>query len=292
MVAAVGSGVVNDLCKWASFKTEVPYCVVATAASMNGYAAANVAAKVDGVKVLVRARCPVAVVAEPGVIEGAPSAMTAAGFGDAIAKPFSTADWQINNLLLDEYYCQRCADMLSGMVEKLVSKRSGIREGDKTSIQFLFEVLFWQGAAMTLVGSSAPASGGEHLLSHTLDMFSDAKGWDHDLHGRQVGLGVVLAAGLYERVFDVDEPALVCLPAEIDSGFWGGGKISEAVARQYSDKRESIEVMRGKLACLGCWEIVKERVNIGCRRRRSGSMCAGGGHRSGSVMGMTRAIRT
>ena len=47
MVVAVGSGVINDLCKWSSFDLGVPYVVVATAASMNGYAAANVAATID-----------------------------------------------------------------------------------------------------------------------------------------------------------------------------------------------------------------------------------------------------
>lgn len=70
VLVAVGSGVVNDLCKWTSFDLGIPYLVVATAASMNGYAAANVAATIGGVKVLLEARPPVAVIAEPQTIAG------------------------------------------------------------------------------------------------------------------------------------------------------------------------------------------------------------------------------
>ena len=73
LVVAVGSGVINDLSKWASFQLGLPYVVVATAASMNGYSAANVAPTVAGVKMLIEARPPVAVLAEPAIIEQAPA---------------------------------------------------------------------------------------------------------------------------------------------------------------------------------------------------------------------------
>ena len=70
LVVAVGSGVINDLSKWASFQLGIPYVVVATAASMNGYSSANVAPTIAGVKMLIEALPPVAVLAEPAVIEG------------------------------------------------------------------------------------------------------------------------------------------------------------------------------------------------------------------------------
>ena len=47
---------------------------------------------------------------------------------------------------------------------------------------------------MTMAETSAPASGGEHLISHSLDMMSSIDGQPHDLHGRQVGIGTILAA--------------------------------------------------------------------------------------------------
>ena len=66
------------------------------------------------------------------------------------------------------------------------------------------------------MGTSIPASGGEHLLSHTLDMMAEVRGESHDLHGRQVGIGTVLSAALFERVLAIESPVLRDLPPEVD----------------------------------------------------------------------------
>lgn len=255
---AVGSGTINDLCKWSCFDLDIPYVVVATAASMNGYAAANVAAKMAGVKILIEAKPPVAVVAEPDVIESAPSEMTAAGFGDTIAKYQSNADWILNNIVLGEYFCRFSADILTGLEGLYIKRPEFIVKGDSEAIEGLFEALFWTGIAMTLVGTSAPASGGEHLLSHTLDMIADMRGKGHDLHGRQVGVGTVFSAALYERLLNIDSPAFAELPEGIDEDFWGVPTVVEAVKQQYLAKRRKLEIMRDKIAHQDVWEKAKE----------------------------------
>ena len=254
MVVAVGSGVINDLCKWSSFDLGLPYAVVATAASMNGYAAANVAAKIDGVKLLVEARPPVAVVAEPEVIESAPPVMTTAGFGDTIAKHQNLADWRMNHLLLDEYYCPFCAGIIGDLEPLYLERPEDIREGERRAVRGLFEALFWSGVAMTLVGTSAPASGGEHLLSHTLDMVSDVQGRPHDLHGRQVGLGTLFSAALYERLLAMEHPKLVALPDSVDADFWGTPALVAAVKQQYEAKQPAVCAVRRKLEARETWD--------------------------------------
>lgn len=260
IVLAVGSGVINDLCKWACFELDIPYLVVATAASMNGYAAANVAAKIAGVKVLVEARPPVAVVAEPAVIEGAPSEMTAAGFGDMIARYQSHADWVMNSLLCGEYYCAYCADMATDLEHLYLRHPEDVRQAKSEAIKGLFEALFWTGAAMTLVGTSAPASGGEHLLSHTLDMAADVHHEKHDLHGRQVGLGTILSAALYQRILALDTPTSVELPEDIDAEFWGVPSVIKAVREQYLAKRPQLEMLRAKIAQPAVWGELRTRL--------------------------------
>jgi glycerol-1-phosphate dehydrogenase [NAD(P)+] len=47
---AVGSGTINDLCKYAAARDGKPYAVFATAPSMNGYTSVNAAITVDGHK--------------------------------------------------------------------------------------------------------------------------------------------------------------------------------------------------------------------------------------------------
>lgn len=254
LLVAVGSGVINDLCKWTSYEMRIPYVVVATAASMNGYAAANVAATVAGVKVLIEARPPIAVLAEPDVIAGAPPEMIAAGFGDTIAKHQSNTDWRMNHLLFGEYYCDFCAGIVAEMEPLYLERPEDIRERKASAVEGLFAALFWSGVAMTLVGTSAPASGGEHLLSHTLDMVAHLRGRPHDLHGRQVGVGTILSAALYERILRIDAPTLHALPDQIDRGFWKGDSVAEAVARQYADKKASLEAAARTLTDRRAWD--------------------------------------
>jgi len=246
IIIAVGSGTINDLAKWAAFELGLPYAVVATAASMNGYSAANVAPSIKGVKVLVRAAAPLAVFAEPRVIENAPSQMTAAGFGDAIAKCMSRADWLMNNHVFGEHFCPLCSRIIDDLEPFYLEHPHYIRERKPAAIEALFKGLFWSGVAMTMIGSSAPASGGEHLLSHTLDMMAARDNLPHDLHGRQVGIGTIFSAALYERLLahDTFEPAPIQL--DVDDEFWGSPPLRAAVREQWLAKRGELERM-GKI---------------------------------------------
>ncbi len=249
---AVGSGVINDLTKWLSFEIKVPYVTVATAATMNGYTAANVAATINGVKQLVHAQAPVAVLAVPSMIARAPFELTAAGLGDAVAKPVSVADWRINHWFFDEYYCSYCADIISG-IESLYydnPQKVGMRTPD--GVKAVFDALIYSGLAMTLIGTSAPASGGEHLFSHTLDMMGLVDGLPTDLHGRQVGLGTILASALYERILGVSSPELCDMPGSIDKTFWG--PLAGPVAVQYEGKRDRLRQVRARLSLPGEWQ--------------------------------------
>jgi len=260
LVVAVGSGVISDLSKWASFELKIPYVVVATAASMNGYSSANVAPTIAGVKMLIEARPPLAVIAEPAVIERAPREMTTAGFGDVVAKHQSNGDWIVNHLLSGEYHCDFCAGIVGDIEPLYLDRPEDIREGKPEAVRGLFEALFWTGMAMTLVGTSAPASGGEHLLSHTLDMMAEVRGETHDLHGRQVGIGTLLSAALFERVLAIENVVLRDLPSGVDEGFWIVPSVACAVRKQYEAKRQRLEPIGRQIGSAGTWDRLRTRV--------------------------------
>lgn len=249
---AVGSGVINDLAKWVAFDRNIPYAVVATAASMNGYTAANVAPAIQGVKRLFAARSPFAVFAEPKIIEDAPFELTAAGFADQIAKSVSTADWIMSHFLFDEYFCPTCKDLTSHRDSQYMTHPENIKARNPESIQALFQSLLYSGIAMSLVGSSAPASGSEHLLSHTLDMISWIYQKPHDLHGKQVGLGYLFTAALYEKIMEINTPTWTSPLTEIDRDFWG--PLANAIAHEYAQKQEHLEIMRHKLSDRETWQ--------------------------------------
>jgi glycerol-1-phosphate dehydrogenase [NAD(P)+] len=255
---AVGSGVINDLTKWISHERHIPYYVVATAASMNGYASANVAASVKGVKILLNATAPKCVFVSPPVIENAPDELTSAGLGDALAKPVSSADWKLNNILFNEYFCPFAVEIVEDFETTYFDHPEKIKQKDPETLKALFKTLFYSGIAMTIAGTSAPASGGEHLLSHTLDMLAYRDGKQHDLHGRQVGVGTVLSAALYEKVFAEQKITWQKLPREIDTQFWGS--LSAEVSKQYKEKLVKADLAYNILQEPGKWEEIKEEI--------------------------------
>ena len=113
---------------------------------------------------------------------------------------------------------------------------------------------------MTLVGTSAPASGGEHLLSHTLDMMAEVRGDIHDLHGRQVGVGTILSAALYDKVLAMETPEAGDLPAEVDEGFWRVPSVAAAVREQYDTKRQRLDLIRQRIDQRGVWNQLRAQV--------------------------------
>ncbi|MCX7002692.1 MAG: iron-containing alcohol dehydrogenase [bacterium] len=271
VLVAAGSGVVNDLTKWLAFERERPYIVVATAASMNGYTAANVAPTINGVKMLVRARAPLALFAVPDVILNAPYAMTTAGLGDVIAKPVSAADWRLNSLVVGEHFCPLCAGIINDIEPLYLDHPEHIRACDRTAVMALLDALLYSGLAMTLIGSSAPASGGEHLFSHTLDMMSALDGVPHDLHGRQVGVGTIIAARIYEHIMAIDTPRVHMPPADIDVQFWG--PLAPAVRAAYQAKQAHLVRFAEMLRQPDQWQQVKAAIAPHLRSSRAIADC-------------------
>ncbi|MDH5673792.1 MAG: iron-containing alcohol dehydrogenase [Myxococcales bacterium] len=242
----VGSGVISDLCKWVAFDADKPAAIFATAASMNGYAAANVAPAIAGVKTLILARAHRHVAADPAVLAAAPATLTSAGLGDVLAKTVSTVDWKMNELLFGEAFDPAIAGIIDGIEGRFLSRPEALARAEADAVSALFEALVFSGCAMSLQGSSMPASGGEHLLSHALDMRADAEGVEHDLHGRQVGVGTIFAAALYERVLALEAPRFDDAPLPLDREGWGpiGASVAEHHAAQSRRLVEAVARLR------------------------------------------------
>jgi glycerol-1-phosphate dehydrogenase [NAD(P)+] len=204
LLVSCGSGTVTDLTKYTAFKKKRPFISVATAASMNGYASGIVAITEKGVKKTVPANPPAAVIADLDILRNAPSHMTCAGLGDVISKPVSMADWKLASFVKGETFCPVPFEIIKDLEKIYMGSPKLLAKGDEKTIAALTEALVFSGISMVIAGSSAPASGGEHLISHTLDMQAALKNKRHDLHGAQVGVAAVVTASLYERVLKID----------------------------------------------------------------------------------------
>ncbi len=288
VLVGVGSGVISDLAKWIAFERGMPAAIFATAASMNGYAAANVAPAVRGVKTLIHARAHRLIAADPRVLAAAPHTLTSAGLGDIIAKSVSGADWRMNALLFDEPYSAAIAGISDQVEQRLLNDPAALAKRSEGAVSALFEALVFSGCAMTLQGSSLPASGGEHLISHALDMRADAEGGAHDLHGRQVGLGTIFAAAVYERVLALQAPRFFAGPLPFDRAGWG--PIADAVAEHHQKQGARLRAAVERLQQGERWGQLRAALSPGLKSAawvKGVLVQAGAAHRIGDL-GLSR----
>jgi glycerol-1-phosphate dehydrogenase [NAD(P)+] len=281
---AVGGGVINDLTKWIAAEAKRSYAVMATALSMNGYAAANVAPTIRGIKTLAHARAPRIVAAIPEVVASAPHALTASGLGDLIAKPVSTADWWLNHVLGFDSFEPEIAAIVDRVEPLYLGDPAAVARHDPQALQALFEALVLSGCAMTLHGSSLPASGGEHLISHTLDMSSQACGVPHDLHGRQVGVATILVAALYEALLALEDVRFAVPHVDFDPKLWGAA--APVVEQEFRKKRGVMEQACEKLNRPAVWSEVRSTLRPWVRSAASIKEClrdAGAAHRLSDI---------
>lgn len=202
---AVGSGTINDLVKVAAHTCGIPYACIATAASMDGYLSANATILTGGNKVAYsNIRPPTALIADIDIIRTAPERMALAGLGDAFGKITSLADWKLNNIIIGERYCGATASMLRDEVSDLLTYLPSARSlSDDDALRRLMRILVLTGIAMQRMGNSAPASGGEHCISHAMEMRGYALRKEApSLHGLQVAYGLNRSFAAYKDIFE------------------------------------------------------------------------------------------
>lgn len=205
LIVGVGSGVINDLCKKVSFDHSLPYFIVATAPSMDGYASRGSALILDGMKVTLNCNVPHAIIADIRVLSNAPFQMIQAGWGDIIGKYSCLNDWRLSALVNGEYICEKVLKETYATVERTVSLTDGIHKRDPKAIGALMEALVAVGILMAYVGNSRPASGSEHHLSHYFEIVGIERGEEYLPHGIDVCFSAIETAKLREKLLEITD---------------------------------------------------------------------------------------
>ena len=200
LIVGVGSGVINDVCKLLAHTAALPYIVVATAPSMDGYASATSSMELHGIKTSLNSKCPDVIIGDLDILASAPLRLRLSGLGDMLAKYVSICEWRISNLINGEHYCERVADMIRSALRDCIANADGLLSGDKEAVRAVFEGLATAGIAATYAGTSRPASGVEHYISHVWDMLALEFGTPASTHGYQCAVGTVIAAGIYDKL--------------------------------------------------------------------------------------------
>ena len=222
LVLAVGGGVINDIGKIVSATAKVPYIIVGTAPSMDGYASATSSMTRDGLKVSLNSKGADVIIGDTEVLCAAPLKMMKSGLGDMIAKYVSICEWRIAHLVTGEYYCPQIAALVRDALQQCVDRAEGLLRRDEEAVRAVFEGLVITGVAMNYAGLSRPASGVEHYISHCLDMRGVEFGTKMDLHGIQCAVGTRMAIALYEKLKSVtpDRAKALAHAAAFDYDAW------------------------------------------------------------------------
>jgi glycerol-1-phosphate dehydrogenase [NAD(P)+] len=206
-VIAVGSGTLCDIAK-AAAPAGASLVVVQTATSVNGYADPFSVLLKAGVKRTTPSRWPDALIADTDVLAGAPWRLRLAGIGDMAAMFTATADWYLASLFRADGppYHEAVAGLVRPYGPAMLAAGRGLA-GDPPQLAGLARLLTLSGIGMGVTGSTAPASGMEHAVSHLLEMAATAGGGTspsgQNLHGEQVGVASIVAAATWARVREV-----------------------------------------------------------------------------------------
>jgi len=204
---AVGGGTVIDYVKLIANMSRTEYIAIPTNASHDGFSSPYInfilRQKVSecsskGLIPEYQPIAPLAIIGDTTLISQAPKDSLNAGVGDIISKWVAVKDWKLAHRLKGEdydIYAASFSEMTATMVEERINDL-GKQFFSEKGVRALIKALGSSGVAMCIAGSSRPASGSEHLISHALDSLSSEYGFEI-LHGHQTGINAVLMMYLH-----------------------------------------------------------------------------------------------
>ena len=207
LILAVGSGTVNDSCRVASYRMGLPYAVVGTAPSMDGYASAGTPFLHDGTKSTIQATTPKYIIGDLDVLKEAPFDMMLAGIGDMFGKYTGMLDWELARDYSGEYFCEKIKNDVIEATDKCLENGYKLTDRDPEAVKNVMEGFLVTGLGMAFTGNSRPASGSEHIVAHAWELADVEAGLPPHLHGLEVCEATRLIAIMYKMLLKETEDA-------------------------------------------------------------------------------------
>ena len=232
LLLGVGGGKSIDIAKYSAFKTDIPFFSIPTAASHDGIASSRATLEIGRMRASMEAQPPLAIIADTNIIAASPFKFTVSGCGDILANHSAVADWMLAHRLKGEEYSNYAAALSSQTAEMLVENIDQIKPNLEESARFMLKALVSSGIAMSIAGSSRPASGSEHMFSHALDMIAKKPA----LHGMQCGVGTILMLYLHGLDWRRVKDALKVIHAPVTAKALGVSRDEVLKALTYAHK--------------------------------------------------------
>ncbi|MGW4501121.1 iron-containing alcohol dehydrogenase family protein [Micromonospora sp. NPDC004336] len=189
-VVGIGGGKTIDTAKYAATRYGIPMVTVATSLANDGIASPVASLTHEGGKGSYGVHIPIAVMVDLDFVENGPDRQTQAGIGDAVSNLSACADWELAHQVRGEPIDGLAVTLARTGAEALINHPGKIT--DDGFLTTLAEALILGGISMSICGSSRPASGGDHEISHAIDRLFPGTG----SHGEQAGVGALFCTFL------------------------------------------------------------------------------------------------
>ncbi len=239
LIIGIGSGVIQDLCKYVSFTHNIEYFIVATAPSMDGYASIGSALIIGNMKVTYNAHVPTAIICDTEILKNAPIDMIQSGYGDILGKFSCLNDWKLSHIVNGEYYCDYAYNLTYEMLNSVKDLGAKLLKRDAEAIETLTKALIGVGISMAYVGNSRPASGSEHHMAHYFEIVGLTKAQPYFSHGIDVVYSTVYTQKLREKLLSLNAPR--------ERSLHNPTKWEENVKRIYSTAADGVIALQNKL---------------------------------------------
>ena len=215
LILGIGSGVINDICKYVSFFAGIKSGIVATAPSMDGFASSGAAMILGGMKVTETTHAPALIIGDTDVLCRAPAEMIRSGYADIIGKYSALCDWKLSHLINGEYLCSEVYDLVLEKTDLIRRLAKDIAARKPEAIEELMRDLVLIGVTLTLLSTTRPGSGSEHHLSHYFEITGILEDKPYFLHGTDVGYSTIVTARLREELCALVTPSFSSVDDEL-----------------------------------------------------------------------------
>ena len=197
LIMGIGGGSILDTAKLIAYHTKIPFISFPTTLSNDGIYSPVVVRK-NNVKLQREwAPLPEGIIIDTDIIKNAPYNTILAGIGDLVANLSAVQDWFIASISTGEEINYEAMYLSKGASEKFMYYILTQDYNKDSLIENLAESLIMSGISMAVAGSSRPASGSEHLISHCLDRIMKKP----LMHGIQTGISTVFTLSLQDSKY-------------------------------------------------------------------------------------------
>lgn len=189
-VAGVGGGKTVDVTKFAASMAGIPMVAVATNLSHDGIASPTASLEHESGKGSYGVSMPVAVVVDVDYVHAGPRRLVRSGIGDVVSNLSAIADWQLAGREQGEPVDGMAVTFARVAAEAVLHRPDTV--DSEAFLTSLAEALVLSGMAMSVAGSSRPASGACHEILHAVDQLYPGT----SNHGELAGLGALYACYL------------------------------------------------------------------------------------------------